>query len=60
VFLGRWIDTPVALKFCKTTGDIEEFMKEIRLIVYVQSVTNITKREKNEKTSFNVQFSSLF
>jgi hypothetical protein len=61
VFLGQWIDTPVALKYCKRTGEIEEFMEEIRLIVYAQSVTNITKREKmKRKTIFNVQFFSLF
>jgi hypothetical protein len=35
VCLGKWNAAPVAFKFCKKKGKIEEFMREIRLMMYV-------------------------
>jgi serine/threonine protein kinase len=35
VCLGKWNAAPVALKFCKKKGKIEDFMKEIKLMMYV-------------------------
>jgi hypothetical protein len=34
VFLGKWNDAPVALKFCRNKGDMIDFMKEIHLMMY--------------------------
>jgi serine/threonine protein kinase len=33
VCLGKWISAPVALKFCKKKGKMEDFMNEIRLMM---------------------------
>jgi hypothetical protein len=33
IFLGKWNTAPVALKFCKNKGKIEDFMKEIKLMM---------------------------
>jgi hypothetical protein len=35
VFLGKWNSAPVALKFCKKKNKIEDFMREIKLMMYV-------------------------
>jgi serine/threonine protein kinase len=35
VWLGKWNDTPVALKFCKSKSQNEEFMNEMKLMMYV-------------------------
>jgi serine/threonine protein kinase len=35
VCLGRWNDALVALKFCKNRGKIDEFITEIKIMVYV-------------------------
>jgi uncharacterized membrane protein len=35
VCLGKWNSAPVALKFCKNKGNIEDFMREIKIMVYV-------------------------
>jgi serine/threonine protein kinase len=35
VCLGKWNGAPVALKFCKKKEKIEDFMKEIRLMMYL-------------------------
>jgi hypothetical protein len=35
VCLGKWNAAPVALKLCKKKGKIEEFMREIKLMMYV-------------------------
>jgi hypothetical protein len=35
VCLGKWNAAPVALKFCKKKGNIEDFMREIRLMMFV-------------------------
>jgi serine/threonine protein kinase len=35
VCLGKWNAATVALKFCKKKGKIEDFMNEIKLMMYV-------------------------
>jgi hypothetical protein len=35
VCLGRWNDAPVALKFCRKKGSIEDFISECRIMMYV-------------------------
>jgi LPXTG-motif cell wall-anchored protein len=35
VCLGKWNAAPVALKFCKKKGNLEDFMREIQLMMYV-------------------------
>jgi serine/threonine protein kinase len=35
VYLGRWNNAPVALKFCKKQTQINEFLKEAQLMMYV-------------------------
>jgi predicted Ser/Thr protein kinase len=35
VCLGRWNDAPVALKFCKQRGKLDDFMSEVKIMVYV-------------------------
>jgi serine/threonine protein kinase len=35
VCLGKWNSAVVALKFCKKKGKIEEFLKEVDLMMYV-------------------------
>jgi serine/threonine protein kinase len=35
VCLGKWNSALVALKFCKNKGNIEDFMREIKIMVYV-------------------------
>jgi len=39
VCLGKWNKAPVALKYCRRKGNIDEFMKEIRLMLYVISIS---------------------
>jgi hypothetical protein len=34
VCLGRWNDTPVALKFCKEKAALDDFLKEATLMMY--------------------------
>jgi predicted Ser/Thr protein kinase len=41
VCLGKWNAALVALKFCKNKGKLDDFMKEIRLMVYVVSEFDI-------------------
>jgi len=33
VCLGQWNAAPVALKFCRKKGNLEDFMREIRLMM---------------------------
>lgn len=33
VFLGKWNDAPVALKFCRNNVSIEEFNSEIKVMM---------------------------
>jgi predicted Ser/Thr protein kinase len=35
VCVGKWNGAPVALKFCKKKGSVEDFMKEVKLMLYV-------------------------
>jgi predicted Ser/Thr protein kinase len=35
VFLGKWNDAPVALKFCRNNVKIEEFIFEVKVMMYV-------------------------
>jgi hypothetical protein len=35
VCFGKWNGAPVALKFCKKKGSVEDFMKEVKLMMYV-------------------------
>jgi hypothetical protein len=35
VYLGKWNAAPVALKFCKKKNRIEDFRREIKLMMYV-------------------------
>jgi predicted Ser/Thr protein kinase len=35
VYLGKWNNAPVALKFCRKKANIEDFAKEVRVMVYV-------------------------
>jgi hypothetical protein len=35
VCLGKWNAAPVASKFCKTKDKIDNFMREIKLMMYV-------------------------
>jgi predicted Ser/Thr protein kinase len=35
VCLGRWNDAPVALKFCRNKSKIDDFLSEIRIMMYV-------------------------
>jgi serine/threonine protein kinase len=37
VCVGKWNAAPVALKFCKKKGKMEDFMREIKLMMYVSS-----------------------
>jgi predicted Ser/Thr protein kinase len=34
VYLGKWNNAPVALKFCRKKENIEDFAKEIRVMLY--------------------------
>jgi predicted Ser/Thr protein kinase len=42
--LGKWNAAPVALKFCKKKGKIEDFMKDIKLMMYVSNDISILIR----------------
>jgi predicted Ser/Thr protein kinase len=35
VFLGKWNGASVALKFCKKQKNVEDFMRELKLMMYV-------------------------
>jgi hypothetical protein len=35
VCIGKWNGTPVALKFCRKKGKLDEFMQEVRVMMYV-------------------------
>jgi hypothetical protein len=35
VFLGKWNSAPVAIKFCKNKGEMDGFIREIKLMMYV-------------------------
>jgi len=43
VYLGKWHSAPVALKFCKNKGKIEEFMKEVKLMVELPPHPNVVQ-----------------
>jgi hypothetical protein len=43
VYLGKWNNIPVALKFCKNKGRIEEFMNEVKLLIEVPPHPNIVQ-----------------
>jgi len=34
VCVGKWRAAPVALKFCKNKGKLDEFINEIKLMLY--------------------------
>jgi predicted Ser/Thr protein kinase len=40
VFLGKWNNISVALKFCRRKGKVEEFMKEANLMMYLKNNTS--------------------
>jgi predicted Ser/Thr protein kinase len=40
VYAGKWNGAPVALKFCKRKGDSEEFLKEVKLMLYMFFIFN--------------------
>jgi predicted Ser/Thr protein kinase len=41
VYLGRWNNAPVALKFCKKQTQINEFLKEAQLMMYaIRRISN--------------------
>jgi hypothetical protein len=35
VCVGKWNGSQVAIKFCRNKGKLDEFMQEVRLIMYV-------------------------
>jgi predicted Ser/Thr protein kinase len=35
VYLGKWNNSPVALKFCRNKGNIEDFVKEVKIMMCV-------------------------
>jgi predicted Ser/Thr protein kinase len=35
VCLGRWNDAPVALKFCRKKTNVDDFVSEIKIMMYV-------------------------
>lgn len=41
VCLGRWNDTPVALKFCKEKQALDDFLKEATLMMYAVTLHSI-------------------
>jgi serine/threonine protein kinase len=41
VCLGKWNAAPVALKFCRKKGNLEDFMREIRLMIELPSHPNV-------------------
>jgi hypothetical protein len=38
VCLGRWNDAPVTLKFCRNKSKIDEFLSEIKIMMYVDFI----------------------
>jgi serine/threonine protein kinase len=36
VFLGKWNNISIALKFCRRKRKVEEFMKEVNLMMYIK------------------------
>jgi serine/threonine protein kinase len=49
VCLGRWNDTPVALKFCKEKEGLDDFLKEANLMMY-----RTQKRERENQKMDNL------
>jgi predicted Ser/Thr protein kinase len=43
VCLGKWNAAPVALKFCKKKGKVEDFMKEIELMIELPPHPNVVQ-----------------
>jgi serine/threonine protein kinase len=43
VCLGQWNAAPVALKFCRKKGNLEDFMREIRLMIKLPSHPNVVQ-----------------
>jgi len=43
VCLGKWNAAPVALKFCKKKGKLDEFMKEVKLMIELPSHPNVVQ-----------------
>jgi len=43
VQLGRWNSAPVALKFCRTKTNTEEFMREVKLMVKLPPHPNVVQ-----------------
>jgi serine/threonine protein kinase len=43
VCLGKWNAAPVALKFCRKKGNLEEFMREIRLMIELPAHPNVVQ-----------------
>jgi len=43
VCLGKWNAAPVALKFCKRKGKIDDFMREIRLMINLPPHPNVVQ-----------------
>jgi serine/threonine protein kinase len=41
VCLGKWNAAPVALKFCRKKGNLEDFMREIRLMIELPPHPNV-------------------
>jgi serine/threonine protein kinase len=41
VCLGKWNAAPVALKFCRKKGNVEDFMREIRLMIELPPHPNV-------------------
>jgi predicted Ser/Thr protein kinase len=41
VYLGKWNGAPVALKFCKKKGIMEEFLKEVKLMMELPPHPNV-------------------
>jgi hypothetical protein len=40
VYLGKWNGVSVALKFCKRKGNLDEFLNEVKLMLYVLFILN--------------------
>jgi hypothetical protein len=43
VCLGKWNAAPVALKFCRKKGNVEDFMREIRLMIELPPHPNVVQ-----------------
>jgi len=43
VCLGKWKNTPVALKFCQNRGKMDEFMREVNLMITLPPHPNVVR-----------------